>query len=105
MLECMILNRYENMRTPDKWWIDIEFKNTLLYLSNANYCNVNDPKGIQGDLNSFSYSEKAKISEALKNAYTKADTAVKLETNENDQKGAMRKWKEIFGPSFPDYTK
>lgn len=105
MLECMILNRYENMRTPDKWWIDIEFKNTLLYLSNAIYCNVNDPKGIQGDLNSFSYSEKAKISEALKNAYTKADTAVKLETNENDQKGAMRKWKEIFGPSFPDYTK
>lgn len=104
MLECMILNRYENMSTPDKWWIDVEFKNTLHYLSTAIYGSVNDPKGIQGDLNSFSYSEKAKISEALSNAHTKAVEAFNLEVNVKDQKAAIKKWKEVLGPWFPDYT-
>ena len=104
MLECMILNRYENMSTPDNWWIDVEFKNTLQYLSTAIYYSVNDPKGIQGDLNSFSYSEKAKISEALSNAHTKAIEAFNLEVNDKDQKAAIKKWKEILGPWFPDYT-
>lgn len=104
MLECMILNRYENMSTPDKWWIDVEFKNTLQYLSTAIYNSVNDPKGIQGDLNSFSYSEKSKISEALSNAHSKAAEAFNLEVNVKDQKAAVKKWKEVLGLWFPDYT-
>lgn len=104
MLECMILNRYENMSTAENWWIDVEFKNTLKYLSTAIYSSVNDPKGIQGDLNSFSYSEKTKISDALNNAYTKAIEAFDLEVNVKDQKAAIKKWKEILGPWFPDYT-
>lgn len=104
MLECMILNRYENMSTPDKWWIDVEFKNTLQYLSTAIYNSVNDPKGIQGDLNSFSDYEKSKISEALSNAHSKAVEAFNLEVNVKDQKAAVKKWKEVWGPWFPDYT-
>ena len=104
MLECMILNRYENMITSDKWWIDVEFRNTLQYLSMAIYNSVNDPKGIQGDLNSFSYYEKSKISEALSNAHSKAVEAVNLEVNVKDQKAAVKKWKEVLGLGFPDYT-
>ena len=104
MLECMILNRYENMSTPDKWWIDVEFRNTLQYLSMAIYNSVNDPKGIQGDLNSFSYSEKSKISEALSNAHSKAVEAFNLEAIVKDQKAAVKKWKEVLGLGFPDYT-
>ncbi len=80
MLECMILERYENMITPEKWWIDLQFRDTLNYLSSAIYYSVNDPKGIQGDMNTFSYSEKVKISEALKNAYDKASEATTLKT-------------------------
>ena len=104
MLECMILNRYENMNTPDNWWIDVEFKDTLQYLSSAIYYSVNDPKGMQGDLNPFTYTEKAKISEALKNAHTKAAEALNLEINVKDQKAAIKKWGEVLGPWFPDYT-
>ena len=104
MLECMILNRYENMSTSDKWWIDVEFMNTLQYLSMAIYNSVNDPKGIQGDLNSFSYSEKSKISEALSNAHSKAVEAFNLEAIVKDQKAAVKKWKEVLGLGFPDYT-
>lgn len=104
MLECMILNRYQNLSTPDNWWIDVEFKNTLQYLSSAIYYSVNDPKGIQGDLNSFSYSERVKISEALKNAHTKAVEAFNLEVNDKNQEAAIKKWGEVLGPLFPDYT-
>lgn len=102
MLECMILNRYENMTTPENWWIDLQFRDTLNYLSSAIYSSVNDPKGIQGNLNVFSYSEKASISEALKSAYNKATEASSLESS--DQKAAIKKWGEVLGAYFPDYT-
>lgn len=102
MLECMILDRYEGMTTPENWWIDLQFRDTLKYLSSAIYCSVNDPKGIQGNLNGFSYSEKLSISEALKNAYDKAVEASSLE-NDN-QKAAIKKWGEVLGTCFPDYT-
>lgn len=104
MLECMILNRYENMSTPDKWWIDVEFKNTLQYLSTAIYYSVNDPKGIQGDLNPFCYTDKVKISEVLSDAHTKAAEALSHEVNDKNQKAAINKWREVFGAGFPTYT-
>lgn len=100
--KCMILDRYEGMTTPENWWIDLQFRDTLKYLSSAIYCSVNDPKGIQGNLNGFSYSEKLSISEALKNAYDKAVEASSLE-NDN-QKAAIKKWGEVLGTCFPDYT-
>ena len=104
ILECMILKRYENMITPETWWIDLQFRDILNYLSSAIYYTVNDPKGIQGNLNTLSYSEKAKISEALKNAHDKASEAVTLETCNKDQKNAIKKWREVLGDFFPRYT-
>lgn len=103
MLECMILERYENMTTPEKWWIDLQFRDTLNYLSSAIYYSVNDPKGIQEDLNAFSFSEKVIISEALKNAYNKALEATTLEISNKDQKNAIKKWGQVLGDYFPRY--
>ena len=103
MLECMILERYEDMTTSEKWWIDLQFRDTLKYLSSAIYKSVNDPKGIQEDLNTFSFSEKVIISEALKNAYDKASEATTLETSNKDQKSAIKKWGEVLGDYFPKY--
>ena len=103
MLECMILNLYESKNTPEKWWVDLQFRDTLNYLSSAIYNSVNDPKGIQGDLNPFSYSEKQKISEALKTAYNKASEASTLEINNKDNASAIKKWGEVFGDSFLKY--
>lgn len=90
MLECMILERYENMTTSEKWWIDLQFRDMLKYLSSAIYKSANDPKGIQEDLNTFSFSEKVIISEALKNAYDKASEAITLGISNKDQKNAIK---------------
>ena len=102
LLECMVLNRYENRPAPEFWWIDLEFRDTLRYLSRAIYNGVDDPKGIQGNLNNYSYSEKEKISQALLRAYNKSVEASELE--HKDQKAAIKKWREVLGIWFPDYT-
>lgn len=104
LLECMILNRYESVAKAEKWWIDIEFKNTMSYLSSAIYNFVEDPKGIQGDLNTFSYEERQKIASAMNAAYEKAMDAVYYEVTLKDQEKAIKKWGEVFGSKFPTYT-
>ena len=63
---------------------------------------VYDPKGIQGDINRYSYAEKTERSLALSFAYKKACEARELE-KAGDQKAAIEKWGELFGEAFPQY--
>ena len=104
LLECMILQKYESKEASEKWWIDLEFKDLLKYLSSAILSDVDDPKGIQGNLNPFCWDDRCKISAALTNAYNKAVEASNKELNDNDQKGAIMKWREVLGNDFPEYT-
>lgn len=103
LLECMILNIYDNIDTQEHWWIDIEFKNTLFELSKAIKKDVEDPKGIQGNINNFNSSDREKISDALYDAYKKAIEARNYERDEK-QKEAINKWREVLGSDFPKYT-
>lgn len=104
LLECMILNKYETMETPENWWIDLQFRDTLKYLSTAILARVDDPKGMQGDLNTFSWEDRYKISGALSTVHEKAVEAANLEIDKKDQKAAIAKWQEVLGSAFPDYT-
>lgn len=104
LLECMILSIYEKLPAKESYWVDLEFRDLLNALSSAICNGVPDPKGIQGDLNTFSSIERMQISLALKQAYYKAVDASKLELTDEDQAAAIAKWKEIFGPSFPSFS-
>lgn len=104
LLECMILQKYENKEASENWWIDLEFRDLLNYLSSAILSDVDDPKGIQGNLNSFCWDDRCKISDALTNAYNKAVEASNMELNDKNQKGAITKWGEVLGSDFPEYT-
>ena len=103
LLECMILNIYDSIDTSDNWWIDIEFKNTLYKLSESIKKDVEDPKGIQGNINQFDWADRKKISDALYKAYKKAVEARSYE-DDKKQKEAINKWREVFGSNFPKYT-
>ncbi|WP_300358574.1 hypothetical protein [Fusobacterium sp.] len=103
LLECMILDRYETL-SKNNWRIDLEFRDTLKYLSSAILYSVHDPKGIQGDLNTFTTEDRKKISYALSVAYEKSVEAINREINNKDQKGAINKWREVLGNEFPEYT-
>jgi hypothetical protein len=75
-----------------------------MYVSEAILHDVADPKGFQGNLNSFNYIERQKISTALANAYYKTKEAFNLEITNSDQKSAINKWREVFGVEFPSFS-
>ena len=103
LLESMILDVYNIKNEKENYWVDMEFKELLNSLSINILYSVYDSKGIQGDLNTFTYTEKMKISNALSEAYKKACVAREFE-KDNNQKAAILKWKEVFGDAFPDYS-
>lgn len=103
LLECMILEIYDGKPVADNWWIDLEFRNVLDRLSTLIKYDIEDPKGIQGNINYFSSDERLKISSALHTAYEKACDAIDYELTEHDQEKAINKWREVFGNAFPKY--
>lgn len=103
LLECMILEIYDSNAKKDSYWVDLEFRDLLNVLSSKILYDVYDPKGIQGNLNTFSEEARKSISDALSAAYKKACEASKLEAINNDQKGAISKWGEVLGYAFPSY--
>lgn len=103
LLESMILSIYEGKEVKETWWIDLEFRDLLYELSNAIKNDVDDPKGIQGNLNNFNTADRTKISAALYSAYSKADQAWQYE-DDKKQKEAISKWGEVLGSEFPEYT-
>ena len=109
LLECMILDYYTYQSERNCYWTDMELRDLFFSLSNQILQCVNDPKGIQGNLNTFTYEERKKISTALYNAYQKASKAVDFNhpysTLQNpDPKSAISKWREILGDKFPCYS-
>lgn len=102
LFETIILNSIEG-KDKISDYIDVNLINFWLYLKDAIYNNVNDPKGFQGNLNTMSYSEKKGISEKAYDAYLKGYEAYKFETEEKNQSKAINKWIEIFGDKFPKY--
>jgi hypothetical protein len=102
LFENIVIN-FVNSKTELSQWIDFDIKDFFYYLSSAIFNSVYDPKGFQGDLNTFTFSEKTAISVKADWAFEKAKEAVYAETNEKDQQKSINKWREIFGPDFPIY--
>lgn len=101
LLENMILNYYDTAYSCSEY-VDIEIPNLLSYISTNIFNSVNDPKGIQGDLNTLSWEDKVKISNRAYSDYNKSIEARNFESN-NDYKSSIEKWREIFGGEFPKY--
>lgn len=103
LLECMILAVYEKNKKVDRC-IYLELRNLLNTLSNMILGEINDPKGIQGNLNTLPENEKNNCSRVLSAAYLKACNAIKFERVDKDQKAAIEKWREVFGNDFPEFS-
>lgn len=84
-------------------WIDFEIRSFFQHLSWAIYNSLQDPKGIQGDLNFYDYSQRYSISQKATWAYNKAQEAISAEIDEKNQKKSINIWREIFGGDFPVY--
>lgn len=104
MLECLLLSYYDSLTSTSSEYIDIRFRDTLYHISQSIYNVVNDPKDIQGDLNTLTFDEKKKISDRAYSDYEKAFEAVRFETQDHNHKASIKKWGEILGSEFPVYT-
>jgi hypothetical protein len=100
LLENMILDYFEYrslITTPQEavW-------NFFEHLKTAIYSSCNDPKGIQGDLNTLDLDTKIKIALAAGQVATIANDAISYE-NQGLHKKAIGEWKKVFGDNFPSY--
>lgn len=102
LLETMILNYYEGQSTKAGQFVDIEFPNVVAYIYNNIMGTVDDPKGIQGNINSLTYDERIKINNKTAIDYHVAKAAREFEQNK-DMKSSIAKWGEVFGSEFPKY--
>lgn len=99
LIENMILDYYEYHSATQ--WVDFEFRDLLAYIRDNIFNNVNDPKGIQGNINNLTLEEKTSIYLRASADYDKAVEAI---LNENDNTAyAITKWRSIFGSNFPAY--
>jgi len=103
LLETMIINYCDSVNEMSKY-IDIEFKQVLNYIANHIMDYVSDLKGIQGNINELSISERISIQNKARTDYEKACTAVNYETTQKDMKKSIGKWGEILGSDFPEYS-
>lgn len=104
VLETMILDYYSNQTEKASQYVDLEIPKVLAYIATHIHHAVNDPKGIQGDINKVLWEDRQKISARATADSQKAYEAISLETGgTSDHKGSISKWQEIFGSEFPQY--
>ncbi|WP_231883501.1 hypothetical protein [Methylomonas koyamae] len=101
LIENMILNRYENTTSATQF-VDIELPNCFLYIRDNIYNSVQDPKGIQGNINILTLDEKSKIWDRANLDYNRSLEARNLE-EQGKHKESINKWRDIFGSEFPTY--
>lgn len=99
LLENMILDFYETNSVTS--YIDWDVKALLIYISNAIFFSVEDPKGIQGNINNLSFEEKWSISQRAIADIARIKEAGDFEFS--DTKRAIDQWRIVFGNNFPTY--
>lgn len=100
LIECIVLNYYDSHTAGD--WPDIEFLNLLNYIRSAVLADVQDPKGIQGNINRLIWEERAKVSDRAAQDAETASSARRAEAAGN-HKGAIGGWGKVLGPAFPSF--
>ncbi len=98
LLETLILDYYAG-RTSCSSFVDMELEALFRHLGQSVRYSVNDPKGIQGDINSLSAEARKAISDRCYLDAQKVSEARWFENNKEYEK-SINKWRDVFGPFF-----
>lgn len=101
LLENIVLEYYENNNSTS--YIDFDIRDIFRYLVNRIYQDLQDPKKIQGNINTLTFEDKVKISYKANNDFTIASNAIRFETQEKNPIRSIIEWRKIFGSNFPSY--
>jgi hypothetical protein len=103
LIENMILDYFNQPFVSEaSGFVDLEIPKVLAYIRDNVYGIINDPKDIQGNINTLTPDEKSKIWDRANLDNSRATEARELESNDYKQ-AYIKKWKEIFGNEFPGY--
>ncbi len=100
-LECLALQYYQNAGSVSAY-IDVELPGIFTFLSSAIYQSLNDPKQIQGDINTLTLDQRQAIAVKASADAVKAALARSQESG-SQMSQSIGSWREIFGSEFPGY--
>lgn len=104
LIENMILDYYStNINSKASKYVDLEIPALLEYIKDNIFYPVNDPKEIQGDINTLKLEERRKISQRANLDYLKSLEARNWEEEDN-YKQSINNWCQVFGENFPSYS-
>ncbi|MFZ3401754.1 nucleotidyltransferase, partial [Aeromonas salmonicida] len=99
LLENMILDFYETNSVTS--YIDWDVKAVLGYISSNIFLAVQDPKGIQGNINTLTFGQQLSISQRAIADIARLQEAGDYEFE--NTKRAIDQWRIVFGNNFPTY--
>lgn len=103
LVECIVLN-YFGQKGNCSNYQDLELADLFDYIATQVFLDIEDPKGIQSNLNDkLSRDERIKISEKATADAALAREARLYETL-NDHEASINRWRQIFGTDFPEYN-
>ena len=102
LLETMVINYCDSISSLNNY-IDLRFRDCLLYIANHILNNVYDLKRIQGNINDLSTDDQYAVKQKAQNDYDKACAASDFEMTQKDMNKSISKWGEIFFCFFPTY--
>lgn len=102
LIECMVLGFYENQPTRASARPEVEVPRVLRQIARSVLGSVEDPKGIQGDINKLSREERSEVSSQASRHAQSAESAL-AEQAGGDERGAIDHWRDVFGTYLPAY--
>ena len=102
LFEVLVINFVKKSETQNTY-NDLNIRDFFYYLYQTIHYDVQDPKGIQGNINNLTAEQRQRISNKTKDCYDIAVSAVDYELNKKDQQKAIEQWAKIFGQNFPKY--
>jgi hypothetical protein len=102
LLECIVLGLYESRPTQPSVRPEMEVPLVLRHIALSVLDNVEDPKGIQGDINNLSSEARVEISSKALSHAQSAEAAI-YEQARGDERAAINHWRDVFGTDLPAY--
>lgn len=102
LLETIIFKYYEAKTEVASGWPDVEIPDLLDHIAWAIRWDVQDPKGIQGNINRLDYETRNRIS-AVATRYAEYAREARQHESNSDHKASIAAWQQVFGPSFPNF--
>ena len=102
LIECMVLGFYENQWTQASPRPELEVPRVLQQIALSVLGNVEDPKGIQGNINKLSLENRSEISSTASRHAQYAEAAIYAQSR-GDERSAINYWRDVFGSDLPAY--